>query len=321
MLAGLNNQYLRHVLVLGLARLGPILLPLLKSRLKKKGKEADAARLRVIGRISGAADEPLYRELLEAGSPEMRLAALECLSCLGEEAWETLVINTLEATTEAYPRDLLALLARVGSERAIRRLLDYLTERKDPGYGAFEGARSEKIASIVEVARAHLRANPRSVVSRAGFIVFLLNHPAPSSIDLLCELLRHSEEETRNNAAEALLRQRDPKGLRAVSDLDDVTYSVKAMFALGESVAFDRLSPLLPKDSGSSSGGFFSRLFSAKREGPAPARARRAPAHRVQPNLCRLGSSLDPTAHRARRTRTRFCKRSRPSDGCARRTR
>ncbi len=141
-----------------LPRYGKAILPLLRSRFDPKGKGGDARRLGLMHRLDAAGTRPLVTEALDAGSKEVRVAAIACLGAQPEDLrylLEQAASKSQEVRQAAYQA-----LAALDNGDAVAVLEKVLSGKDlDLAARALGASRSERLVqSIVASAEGELAA-------------------------------------------------------------------------------------------------------------------------------------------------------------------
>jgi HEAT repeat protein len=251
----LAHTYLRDIVFELVCSIGAPALPLLEEAFSKKGKAADAARLRAIGRIRGAPGESFYRECLATGSLEVRAASLECLHFLGPARLEPIVVTAFSEATQDNERSVFVdALARIGTSRTLELLFAFGATQPLICAEALAHVDADAFPTLVALARAQLgtpRSFPCSSDFRRALVQRDIDRGRADAVEVFGALLRNPNDLVRSGAADLALSHPDPRMTHLLAEVgcDDPLLrdkATKALFRLGEDVAYETLAPLAP---------------------------------------------------------------------------
>lgn len=275
----LSNPYLGPRSAELIGHIGTDVLPLVEAGFKKKGGAGDAAKLRAIAAVRKADAADLYRSCLRGASPEVQLAAVECLRYVSAQEMEDAAITLIVEVRETPQLELARILARAGTPKALDALAALGRRLPDLVALALDQLPADREADFLTRVRTQLDRGESEFGYSPELVQWLGDRHSPAALQLLREAMISSKlESDRTAAAEALLEKGDRASLEAViaaatKDTSLAREQVRAYFLLGPAESFERLQPFFPALEPKQGGGLLKKaaaLLTGKPEIEAP---------------------------------------------------
>ncbi|MBW2524232.1 MAG: HEAT repeat domain-containing protein, partial [Deltaproteobacteria bacterium] len=208
--------------------------------------------IELLGRSGSVRAQQILLSLAEVDRPALRLAVVDALGQLGRssDAVDRVLLEALADSSQPLRLAAATALARVGGERAARRLLHALGVSAEQDRGAIGIALSGSLSrsqgdGLLDAVRQALAVAPGP--SRDALIEGLGRMPTPAAGALLAGLARVADGDDRRKVAEALAGHPSQRSLLTALLADpDPTVRANAAWSLGRVGTATSLSPLQP---------------------------------------------------------------------------